>query len=255
MKSEKATRFVVFAAPRTGSNLLCSLLNAHSDILCHHGLFNPGGIHWARNWQGRRDFSDNVVARDRDPAGFIDSVWAAGGGARAVGFKMNRDENDDAVDLLLRDPSVRKILLRRRNRVRTYVSEEIARLTGIWESFAARAEAAVPALHVEAADLIRHSGLNAAYYATLETVLRATGQTWLDTQYEALGDRREMGRIISFLGVEAPLSLPAASHKRGPAELDAVVENFDELAGALRGTALLDDLYRRDAPELRFLRF
>jgi hypothetical protein len=30
-----------------------------------------------------------------------------------------------------------------------------------------------------------------------------------------------------------------------------VVENFDELAGALRGTALLDDLYRRDLPELR----
>ena len=60
-----------------------------------------------------------------------------------------------------------------------------------------------------------------------------------------------MARILGFLGIEAPASLPAASHKRGPADLGAVVANFEELAGALRGTALLDDLYRAEIPELR----
>ncbi len=105
-------------------------------------------------------------------------------------------------------------------------------------------------MRVEAGDLIRHSALNAAYYAAIEDTLRATGQSWLDTHYEALADRREMARILSFLGIAAPAPLSAASHKRGPADLDAVVENFDELAGALRGTALLEDLYRRDLPEL-----
>jgi LPS sulfotransferase NodH len=246
MTTSHPVRFVIFAAPRTGSNLLCSLLNAHPEILCHHGLFNPGGIHWARDWQG----SASPAEPDRDPAGFIATVWASGEGARAIGFKMNRDENDAAVHALLHDPSVRKILLRRRNRVRTYVSEEIAKLTGVWETYDSPADPTLPAVHVEADDLIRHSALNAAYYAMIEQALRASGQPWLDTHYEALGDPAEMAGILSFLGIAAQAPLSADSHKRGPADLDAVVENFDELAGALQGTALLDDLYRRDVPEL-----
>jgi LPS sulfotransferase NodH len=169
----------------------------------------------------------------------------------AIGFKMNRDENDAAADALLSDPGIRKILLKRRNRVRTYVSEEIARLTGVWESYDEPGEAAIPPLRIEADDLMRHAALNAAYYAALESSLRATGQDWLETDYEALADRSEIARILAFLGIEARSALPAASYKRGPADLGTVVGNLEELAGALHGTALLDDLFRGDAPELR----
>jgi len=77
MSADRPVRFVIFAAPRTGSNLLCGLLNAHPDILCHHGLFNPGGVHWARDRRG----SGGVADRDRDPVAFLDSVWASGGDA------------------------------------------------------------------------------------------------------------------------------------------------------------------------------
>ena len=250
MRGGEAARFVIFAAPRTGSNLLCSLLNAHPDILCHHGLFNPGGIHWARDWQGSSSFLRGIPERDTDPAAFIDAVWATGGAARAIGFKMNRDENDDAARVLLRDPSVLKILLRRRNRVRTYVSEEIARLTGIWESFDPPAETAIPAVHVDADDLVRHTALNEAHYAAIEEKLQASRQGWFGTYYEALADPGELTGILAFLGVEAHAPLLAASHKRGTGDLAAIVENFDELASALRGTALLDDLYGEDVPEL-----
>ncbi|MEP7006374.1 MAG: hypothetical protein ABI810_10340 [Sphingomonas bacterium] len=247
MSLGQPVRFVIFAAPRTGSNLLCSLLNAHPDILCHHGLFNPDGVHLARDRGGTGD----VAERDRDPAAFLDTVWASCTDARAIGFKMNRDENIEAAEALLHDPGVLKILLKRRNRVRTYVSEEIARRTGVWETYDERAESEIPALRVEAGDLIRHSDLNAAYYAAIESSLGAMGQTWLETEYEALAERSEMARILAFLGVEASSALPAASYKRGPADLGAVVANFDELAGALEGTALLDDLFRGDAPELQ----
>ena len=247
MSAGQPVRFVIFAAPRTGSNLLCSLLNAHPDILCHHGLFNPGGVHWARD----RRVSGDVAERDRDPVAFLDTVWASGDNARAIGFKMNRDENVAAANALLGDPGVLKILLKRRNRVRTYISEEIARRTGVWETYDERAEGEIPALRVEADDLIRHSDLNAAYYAAIESSLGETGQDWLETDYEALADRGEMARILAVLGVAARSALPAASYKRGPADLGAVVANFDELAGALEGTALLDDLFRGDAPELQ----
>ena len=37
-------RFVILAARRSGSNLLCSLLGSHPHVRCHHELFNPNGI-------------------------------------------------------------------------------------------------------------------------------------------------------------------------------------------------------------------
>jgi hypothetical protein len=128
-------RFVVYAAPRTGSNFLCSLLNSHPRILCHHGLFNPGGIHYALDHRdGEPDFG-TVEERDRDPQRFLEKVWSYDGGKRAIGFKFNSGEHPVAADTVARDVGVRKVLLRRRNRIKTYVSEQIAESTGEWESY------------------------------------------------------------------------------------------------------------------------
>jgi riboflavin biosynthesis pyrimidine reductase len=246
-------RFVLFAAPRTGSNLLCGLLNAHPDILCHHGLFNPGGIHWARGGAALPDYPGGVGCRDADPAGFLRHVWSLPAGQAATGFKLNRDEDEGAVSLLLRDRGVRKILLRRRNRVRTYVSERVARQTGIWESYerGALAAAPLPRLRLDPADLLRHAALNAAYYAQLEAVMRADGQGWLDVFYEDLAQPGELARILTFLGQPLPAQLPSICHKRGPADLATVVENLDALRHALAGSDLADDLLRPDLPDLK----
>lgn len=248
MNPPAPARFVIFAAPRTGSNLLCSLLNAHPDIRCHHGLFNPDGVHCARD---RPDTLGTIADRDRDPIAFLDGVWASGEGARAIGFKINLGENAVAAGALLRDASVRKLLLRRRNRVRAYVSEAIAERTGVWESFDPPADTRLPTIRVAAGDLLRHADRNAAYYVGLEETLGATGQDWFDTGYEALGDTSELARILAWLGVAGRQPLAPASSKRGPSDLGAVVANFDELAAALAGTALAEELHARDLPELR----
>jgi LPS sulfotransferase NodH len=253
VKAHDAIRFVIFAAPRTGSNLLCSLLNAHPDIVCHHGMFNPDGIHCARDRLERRGIFRSVGERDRDPAAFLDAVWASADTERAIGFKMNRGENDSAVDILLRDTRVRKILLKRRNRVRTYVSEEIARRTGVWESYDESANAPIPSIHVDPDKLIQHIGLNAAYYAKLENTLRETGQERLETHYEALADRKEIERIFAFLGVGACSQLHAACRKRASLDLVEVIGNVSALADALHGTVLLDELYLPDVSDLHSL--
>jgi len=246
-------RFVLFAAPRTGSNLLCGLLNAHRDILCHHGLFNPGGVHWARGGVALPDYPGGVGCRDADPARFLQHVWSLQAGQAATGFKLNRDEDEAAVSLLLRDRGVRKILLRRRNRVRTYVSELVARQTGIWESYekGALAAAPLPRLRLDPADLLRHAALNAAYYAQLEAVMRADGQGWLDICYEDLAQPGELARILAFLGQPPPAQLPSICHKRGPADLATVVQNLEELRHALAGSDLADDLLRPDLLDLK----
>jgi hypothetical protein len=253
------TRFVIFAAPRTGSNLLCSLLDSHPDILCHHGLFNPEGIHCAARWCDVPGRLGRVDLRDHDPLTFLKRVWEADDGRRAVGFKINRGENATAVQAVLRDPTILKILLKRRNRVRTFVSEMTAQATGAWESYGPRDEKAPPVLRVDPTALRRHADMNAAYYGALERDLSSSGQEWLQTDYEALIDWDEMARVLNFLGVSehavtADAPLTAASHKRAPSDLSATVANLKDLYEALRGTPLFRDLSERDAPELHLHR-
>jgi len=248
MTESRPVRFVIFAAPRAGSNLLCGLLNAHPDVLCHHGVFNPEGIHYAPD---HSDFAYDISDRDADPLRFLDRIWAAAAGRRAVGFKMNRGENCVAADALLRDPAVKKILLKRRNRVRTYVSERIAEVNGLWESYGDPDGVSIPAIRVDPVELRRHAELNACYYAALESVLSATGQAWLETEYESLANRHEIAHILSYLDVSDVTVLDAPSFKRGPADLGDVVANLTELEWALRGSPFFPELSDQELPDLR----
>ncbi|MCA9265021.1 MAG: sulfotransferase, partial [Planctomycetales bacterium] len=67
-------RFVILAVPRTGSNLLCTLLNSHPEILCHHEVFNPQGIFLALTQRDRPHSLPSLDERNRDPLRFLDEV-------------------------------------------------------------------------------------------------------------------------------------------------------------------------------------
>ena len=80
-------RFVVLAVPRTGSNLLCTLLNSHPEILCHHEVFNPQGIFLALSHRDQVQQFGDMTDRDQEPLAFLESVWDSGANHRCVGFK------------------------------------------------------------------------------------------------------------------------------------------------------------------------
>jgi hypothetical protein len=242
--------FVIFAAPRTGSNLLCSLLNSHPEILCHHGLFNPAGIHYALDHRQCDPYLGTVAEREHAPEAFLERVWQHHGGRRAVGFKFNLGENETAVSSVLDNPGVRKVLLKRRNRIKTYVSERIAELSGQWESYAGTEPAPCGAIRVDQAELFKHVERNQRYYSDLKDRLRAMGQTWLDVHYESLDfttAESDLRRILTFLGLGpgagAVPRLVAGSIKQNPDDLRALIVNFEELKSQLAGTELECDLY------------
>lgn len=239
-------RFVVLAAPRTGSNWLCTLLDSHPRVLCHHELFNPDGIHLSRRLAARREPESlelgTLEERARAPAALLDRTWRAHLGHQCVGFKLNLGQDPRAFDQVLSDPAARKIVLRRRNRVRTFVSEAIAQRTGDWESYREvplRPEP--PRLTVAAADLRAHAERNRAYYAALERRLVAAGRPWIEVAYERLEQSAERERILAFLGVpSAPLV--AGTLRRHPQPLRELIANFEELRAELRGSDLEGEL-------------
>lgn len=157
---------------------------------------------------------------------------------------MTRGQNELVLDEVLHDRCVHKIVLRRRNRIKTYVSNLIAERSGQWEVYS-RAELIEPRPTVElnVFELHQHIAANEAFFARIDAVLRSTGQTGLDIAYEELGNRAEHLRWLEFLGVDdRKILLVGRSIKQNPSDLRRLVKNFDEIAKALRGTELDGDL-------------
>jgi riboflavin biosynthesis pyrimidine reductase/LPS sulfotransferase NodH len=233
------TRFVVIAAPRTGSNMLCSLLNKHPEILCHHEIFNPEGIHYALDHRAGEIDLGTSRDRDRQPENFLDRMWEHRCGRPVVGFKLNRGQNE-ILGKVLEDRGVRKIILTRRNRVRAFVSEMIARQTGEWETYAFSKEGQpCEPIWVEADELLTQAAETRLYFARIRRTLDLTGQSFLETTYEDLCGQEEQLRIFRFLGVEGRLLQPATRKNDDALHL---IANLEHLKERLRDSDLRWDL-------------
>ncbi|HZF08115.1 MAG TPA: hypothetical protein VFE33_04920, partial [Thermoanaerobaculia bacterium] len=139
---------------------------------------------------------------------------------------------------------------RRRNRVKTYVSEMVAQLTGEWESYPGLRPAGerlqVPVL---AAGLCRYVEHNQAYYDEIARRLAANGQTALAVDYEDLfgAGPESVEGVLRFLEVAvAEATLQGATRKQNPTDLRQLIANFDQLAAALQGTELEGELHALD---------
>jgi LPS sulfotransferase NodH len=128
-------KFVILAMPRTGSNMLCTMLNSHSDILCHHELYNPREIFYALQLRGTDFKLSGKRFRNKYPLQFLSKVWHNDLGYPYVGFKMTGRQNTTVLNAVLHDATIKKIILKRHNRVKTFVSKLIAQQCGIWEDY------------------------------------------------------------------------------------------------------------------------
>jgi LPS sulfotransferase NodH len=238
------TCFVILAAPRTGSNWLCSLLNSHPGILCHHEVFNPNGIFYALDCRDGALDLGTIEERNRRPLEFLNRIWQNPRGSDCVGFKMTRGQDERVLQAVLSDRSVRKIVLRRRNVLRTYVSEKIAEQTGRWEVYDSSELKKKPSrVRIEIEDLRDHMRVNDAFYDRLEQNLCLSGQTFLGVCYEQLFAIDAHSRLLKFLDV-SPSNLAAKSVRQNPGDLTQLISNYHELESTLAGSeiqALLED--------------
>jgi LPS sulfotransferase NodH len=237
-------KFVILAAPRTGSNLLCALLNSHPEILCHHEVFNPRGIFYALDLRNGALDLGTPAERDADPFGFLARLWQIPGDAGCVGFKMTRGQSEEILNKVLGDPTIKKIIVRRRNRVKTLVSELVAAATDQWELYSAADRIACPTVSLNLDHLLQHVAENDSFYDAIYRTLESENQPHLTLEYESLCSRPEQLRALHFLGVAAvDHRLTAISVKQTPTDLRKVVCNFSDIERALIGTDYHHELH------------
>eukprot|EP01041_Mallomonas_annulata_P006458 gene6458-13050_t len=129
------TKFVIFAASRTGSTYLCELLSKHPSVLMNYEIFNA-----PNNTFRRIVFEDYIpksiiLNRRINPGPFLEKIWNLTGNKSAIGFKIfyNHILDRTGVErLLLLDKDIKKIVLMRSDILRVYVSYIQAKKTKTW---------------------------------------------------------------------------------------------------------------------------
>ena len=259
------SRFVMFNYPRSGSNLVCGMLNQHPEILSHREVFNPKKIYYSRDFQTLQQSSSSLdveqdlptyklgvvnskIERDLDPEGFCFKLWKHHYGAKAVGFNIFPSHIPNMSVNLVRDRDLKKILLIRRNKLKCYVSRAIARRTGVWDLYGKTAETqntsseptAPVQVKVNPADLLQWSQKYDEYFEKMRRSL--ADQDFLELCYEeVVGSENHAikSKLLNFIGVSPETSyLTPPLKKQNSKSIADLVSNYSELQTALTGTDL-----------------
>lgn len=252
-------RFVIFTQPRSGSNLLCGMLNLHPEILCHHEIFNPQRIYYAKDFHQllgngetivRQDLIRgkvglaSIVKRKLDPEQFVFKIWSNNFGHKAVGFNLFPNHIPHMSMSLIKDKNIKKIILSRRNKVKCYVSRLIAQKTGRWDSYnlSQMKNKENISVSVNASKLLRWSRKSDYYFNELQQKINKMEQNFLELSYEDLiGKHSELVKsdLLKFIGVSPAIDyLQAPLKKQNSNNLEDLIANFHELKDQLHGTEL-----------------
>ena len=232
-------RFVILGRGRSGSNLLRSLIDAHSRTKTFGELFRQEDfVGW--DTEGYIGARRGLELFHNDPARFLDTKVFRKYPRRvsAVGFKLfynhARQQNWEPVWPYVRDGGFKVLHLRRRNILAAHLSLQRAFRTNVWENRGGAPEDDQPieldyGLCLEAFELTRERERAADAYFAESAVLQLT--------YEDLAADRDshMRRVFEFLGLPYEQVEPAI-HRQRSLPLSAAIANFDDLRERFAGS-------------------
>jgi len=236
--------FVIIGAERTGSNMLVGAAAAQSAIACAGEIFNPrmvaeNNVHWIEECP-----TDQNLLNAMRRAGAAKLHWrllndAAELGATCAGFKLLYFQgliDHRILSHLASLPDLRVVHLRRRDRLRRFLSHKRAAMTDSWHTpkGAAKPTAREP-LALGPWECVKDFALiemmellYAAFFAQ---------NAILDLTYEDLAeDLNSAGQDFArFLGIKAG-NFNARSRKTGGGSLATEIANLPFLQNSMAGT-------------------
>ena len=234
-------KFIILGRARTGSQLLLGLLNSHRQIIAFGEIFgNYHSINWSR--PSYRSKSKSLLSLiQSDPIRFLETkvFRTYPKHISAVGFKIfyyqAQNGNWKTVwSYLKKNEDLRIIHIKRRNILRTYLSEMKAFKTGNW---------------VNTSGVQRdNTSISLNYEECLKkfTITRQQEKDYdlffkdrqkINVTYEALSSdpMNEMKRIQEFLGVDSQVPRPS-TYKQARRPLSTAISNYFELKEKFEGT-------------------
>ncbi len=245
-------RFVVIAGERTGSNMLIELLGSHANVLSIGEIFNSWFIeHNQIPWTNKKALTDSelLALRIHDPETFLEKIFEMGAakGCDSIGFKLlyyHGSCNGAVLDYLLNNRSIKIIHLRRRNRLRRYLSQRIAEQSGSWYQSGSwwhqlmskqKSSMLSHSIEIDPTEIIKdfeHLAFEEEKYEAL-----FLNHSTLNLFYEDLSTELTSmsSNIAEFLNISVR-KLKTRSKRNKTVELNKAIANYDELKKALIDT-------------------
>jgi LPS sulfotransferase NodH len=233
-------RYIILGRPRTGSNLLRSLLNSHSGIVAFGEIYrNKQEIGW--DLPGYFLNKKALTLFKNDPVDFLKAevFKEYPKGVSAVGFKLFYDHAQDDSrkhlwPFLKKQKELRIIHLKRKNILKSHLSYLKAIRSGSWFNSFGLKEDSSP-IHLDYEDCLNT-------FERIRTLEKSFDDYFkhhqkIDVYYENLGLNRqsEMERIQSFLGVEDENIFPSV-YKQSHQPLCGAIANYYILKEKFKGT-------------------
>ncbi|MEM7744320.1 MAG: hypothetical protein AAF409_11495 [Pseudomonadota bacterium] len=223
----RAPYFAIFAAMRTGSNLLERTLAELGDTTCYGEAFNPAFIggprcHYMMGW--------NLARRNADPLGFLTQLRAAAEGS-IPGFRVFDGHGRVLMTHALADPMCRKVVLRR-DPLESYLSLKIARQTGQWMLKNPRRRIAAR-VQFDASEYADYTSGLEAHYAWIDAQLTAAGETAVRVDYAELQEHAKLAEIARYIGSAGTLPEHQPIARQNPQNLAEKVSNYKYMCETL----------------------
>ena len=229
-------KFVLFGVPRVGSNYFISLLNRHPDLRCHYEVFSADKVYlsWSdgllENHPDWLRFKDPAW-RDADPIRFLHQLLHCGD-ETIKGFNIFPNQNDDVIRHVCQSGEFAHVFIRRRNLLRSYISQTIAENNNAWNSLKSNALTLDDKrFSIDVADFDRYQRRIQSFYASLMDQLQAAGTNYHLVEYEAfVGDREELNRCFAFLGLPAICDTQdTVFQKENRETVEQIIVNYSQL--------------------------
>lgn len=214
-------RYVILSAARTGSTLLCDVLNSSPDVHCRWEMLKPGVTNY-----GHVDNGAWAARRAADPAAFVEMAAAHFAERPVFGFKVFEDHAPDWTEAALRDSGWAKVVHYRKNVLAVYSSYKIAMAHNLWGAgdapvteradSQARPEAEQTVRHRTKFDADEFEAFRESYNTPFRTWLRTlheTGQDFFFSEYTELRNLRLSARLFHFLGASVPAEIRMIGQK------------------------------------------
>jgi sulfotransferase family protein len=240
-------KFVVLAGRRSGTTLLVESLDSHPDVECRKDVFSirrrwkrfqvdvmTGLFYQYRSASLKRQF-DYLFRRRRLVRAFLDETLAPAKGVLARGIRLSYEQVRKYPDILpwVLENDVRIIHLVRESSLKAVVSHFTAKKRGFAH---ATSQVERVTLRLPPAELRAHLEDREREIERYRALFQ--GRPCCEVSYESFLARREeeSRRLLAFLGIERYAPLTSRLVKQNPDSLRDILENYDEIAQALRGT-------------------